>query len=95
MESQRTCGYAYEDLFEEGRQVINYIRETILFGLEDDFWREDSLLVDGVHDCYGGQLNCEGMSAWPDMKDGVLHLSLGKDAGKQFKITIKEENNNG
>lgn len=34
--------------------MINYIRETILFGLEDDFWREDSLLVDGVHDCYGG-----------------------------------------
>lgn len=44
--------------------MINYIRETILFGLEDDF-----------------------------IKDGVLHLSLGEDAGKQFKITIEEENN--
>lgn len=34
--------------------MLKHIRETILFGLEDDLWREDSLLVDGVHDCYGG-----------------------------------------
>ena len=71
--------------------MIKYIRETILFGLEEDFWREDSLLVDGVHDCYSDQLNCEAMSAWPDIKDDVLHLSLGEDIGKQFKITIEEE----
>lgn len=72
--------------------MINHIRETILFGFEDDLWREDSLLVDSVHDCYGDQLNCEGMSAWPDIKDGVLHLSLGEGIGRQFKITIEEEN---
>lgn len=33
------------------------------------------------------------MSAWPDIKDGVLYLSLGEDVDKQFKITIEEENN--
>ena len=62
--------------------------------LRTTFGEKIVLLVDGVHDCYGNQLNCEDMSAWPDIKDGVLHLSLGEDVGKQFKITIEEETTN-
>lgn len=70
--------------------MIEHIRDIIAWGLNEDFWSEDSCLVDGYYECYGEQLDCEGLLIWKDDVNGtILHLSLG--AGKQYKITIEEE----
>lgn len=70
--------------------MIKHIQDAISYGLYEGFWAEDSILVTGFHECFGEQLNCEAFSSWPDEKEaGVLHLALGE--GKQFKISIEEE----
>lgn len=70
--------------------MIKHIQDAISYGLYEDFRAEDSTLVAGFHECFGEQLDCEAFSSWPDEKEaGVLHLALGE--GKQFKISIEEE----
>lgn len=70
--------------------MIKHIQDAISYGLLEDFRAEDSTLVTGFHECFGEQLDCEAFSSWPDEKEaGVLHLALGE--GKQFKISIEEE----
>ena len=39
-----------------GIKMIGCIKDAIQSGLYQDFWGEDSLLVDGFHECYGEQL---------------------------------------
>lgn len=70
--------------------MIDYIRDAIMYGLDKDFWSEDSCLVDGYYKCQGEQLDCEGLLIWKDDIDGTMvHLRLGE--GKQYKITLEEE----
>lgn len=71
--------------------MIKHIQDAISYGLYEDFRAEDSTLVTGFHECFGEQLDCaEAFSSWPDENEaGVLHLALGE--GKQFKISIEEE----
>lgn len=76
--------------------MIGYIKDAIQSGLYQDFWREDSLLVDGFQECYGEQLTCEGLNVYPDgTDDNVMYVDIGEDSCCRFKITIEEENNNG
>ena len=72
-------------------QMIEHIRDIIAWGLNEDFWSEDSLLVDGFHECYGEQLTCEGFCAYPSSTDdNVVYVDIGGDSVHRFKITIEE-----
>ena len=72
--------------------MIGCIKDAIQSGLYQDFWGEDSLLVDGFHECYGEQLTCEGFCAYPSsMDDNVMYVDIGEDSVHRFKITIEEE----
>ena len=71
--------------------MIEYIRDIIAWGFNEDFWSEDSLLVDGFHECYGEQLTCEGFCAYPSSTyDNVVYVNIGGDSVHRFKITIEE-----
>lgn len=71
--------------------MIEHIRDIIAWGLNEDFWSEDSLLVDGFHECYGEQLTCEGFCAYPSSTDdNVVYVDIGEDSVHRFKITIEE-----
>lgn len=71
--------------------MIEHIRDIIAWGLNEDFWSEDSLLVDGFHECYGEQLTCEGFCAYPSSTyDNVVYVNIGGDSVHRFKITIEE-----
>ena len=71
--------------------MIEHIRDIIAWGLNEDFWGEDSLLVDGFHECYGEQLTCEGFCAYPSSTDdNVVYVDIGEDSVRRFKITIEE-----
>lgn len=71
--------------------MIEYIRDIIAWGFNEDFWSEDSLLVDGFHECYGEQLTCEGFCAYPSSTDdNVMYVDIGEDSIHRFKITIEE-----
>lgn len=72
--------------------MIEYIRDIIAWGFNEDFfWSEDSLLVDGFHECYGEQLTCEGFCAYPSSTDdNVVYVDIGGDSVHRFKITIEE-----
>lgn len=71
--------------------MIGYIKDAIQSGLYQDFWGEDSLLVDGFHECYGEQLTCEGFCAYPSSTDdNVVYVDIGGDSVHRFKITIEE-----
>lgn len=70
--------------------MIEHIRDIIAWGLNEDFWSEDSLLVDGFHECYGEQLTCEGFCAYPSSTDdNVVYVDIGEDSVHRFKITIE------
>ena len=72
--------------------MIEHIRDIIAWGFNEDFWSEDSLLVDGFHECYGEQLTCEGFCAYPSSTDdNVVYVDIGGDSVHRFKITIEEE----
>ena len=74
--------------------MIGYIKDAIQSGLYQDFWREDSLLVDGFQERYGEQLTCEGLNVYPDgTDDNVMYVDIGEDSCCRFKITIEEEIN--
>ena len=71
--------------------MIEHIRDIIAWGLNEDFWGEDSLLVDGFYECYGEQLTCEGFCAYPSSTDdNVVYVDIGEDSVHRFKITIEE-----
>ena len=71
--------------------MIEHIRDIIAWGLNEDFWSEDSLLVDGFHECYGEQLTCEGFCAYPSSTDdNVVYVDIGEDSVHRFTITIEE-----
>ena len=71
--------------------MIEHIRDIIAWGLNEDFWGEDSLLVDGFHECYGEQLTCEGFCAYPSSTDdNVVYVDIGEDSVHRFTITIEE-----
>lgn len=73
--------------------MIGYIKDAIQSGLYQDFWGEDSLLVDGFHECYGEQLTCEGFCAYPSSTDdNVVYVDIGGDSVHRFKITIEGYN---
>ena len=69
----------------------SYIKDAIQSGLYQDFWSEDSLLVDGFQECYGEQLTCEGLNIYPDgTDDNVMYVDIGEDSCRRFTITIEE-----
>ena len=71
--------------------MIGCIKDAIQSGLYQDFWGEDSLLVDGFHECYGEQLTCEEFYVYPSsMDDNVMYVDIGEDSVHRFKITIEE-----
>lgn len=71
--------------------MIGCIKDAIQSGLYQDFWGEDSLLVDGFHECYGKQLTCEELCVYPSsMDDNVMYVDIGEDSVRRFKITIEE-----
>ena len=71
--------------------MIGCIKDAIQSGLHQDFWGEDSLLVDGFHECYGEQLTCEELCVYPSsMDDNVMYVDIGEDSVRRFKITIEE-----
>ena len=71
--------------------MIGCIKDAIQSGLYQDFWGEDSLLVDGFHECYGEQLTCEELCVYPSsMDDNVMYVDIGEDSVRRFKITIEE-----
>ena len=72
--------------------MIGYIKDAIQSGLYQDFWGEDSLLVDGFHECYGEQLTCEGFCAYPSSTDdNVVYV----DIGGGFSSQIQDNNRGG
>lgn len=73
--------------------MIGYIKDAVQSGLYQDFWGEDSLLVDGFHECYGEQLTCEGFCAYPSSTDdNVVYVDIGEDSVHRFKIIIEGYN---
>lgn len=71
--------------------MIGCIKDAIQSGLYQDFWRQDSLLVDGFQACYGEQLTCEEFCAYPSSTDdNVVYVDIGEDSVHRFKITIEE-----
>ena len=71
--------------------MIGCIKDAIQSGLYQNFWGEDSLLVDGFHECYGEQLTCEELCVYPSsMDDNVMYVDIGEDSVRRFKITIEE-----
>lgn len=39
--------------------MIEHIRDIIAWGLNEDFWSEDSLLAEGYYNTFNEVLNCE------------------------------------
>ena len=72
---------------EGGIQMIEHIRDIIAWGLNEDFWSEDSLLVEGYYNTFNEVLNCEGFTIWDDQRNTV-YITLQN--GKEYKITIEE-----
>lgn len=70
--------------------MISYIKDAIQSGLYQDFWGEDSLLVDGFHERYGEQLTCEFCAYPSSTDDNVVYVDIGEDSVHRFKITIEE-----
>ena len=67
--------------------MIEHIRDIIAWGLNEDFWSEDSLLVEGYYNTFNEALNCEGFTIWDDQRNTV-YITLQN--GKEYKITIEE-----
>ena len=82
IESERSC-----DKVRGGIQMIEHIRDIIAWGLNEDFWSEDSLLVEGYYNTFNEVLNCEGFTIWDDQRNTV-YITLQN--GKEYKITIEE-----
>ena len=91
MEPSKEGGRVYKSEIEGGIKMIGCIKDAIQSGLHQDFWGEDSLLVDGFYECYGEQLTCEGFCAYPSSTDdNVVYVDIGGDSVRRFKITIEE-----
>ena len=91
MEPSREARYVYKSEIEGGIKMIGCIKDVIQSGLHQDFWGEDSLLVDGFYECYGEQLTCEGFCAYPSSTDdNVVYVDIGEDSVHRFTITIEE-----
>lgn len=82
IESERSC-----DKVRGGIQMIEHIRDIIAWGLNEDFWSEDSLLVEGYYNTFNEVLNCEVFTIWDDQRNTV-YITLQN--GKEYKITIEE-----
>ena len=67
--------------------MIEHIRDIIAWGLNEDFWSEASLLVEGYYNTFNEVLNCEGFTIWDDQRNTV-YITLQN--GKEYKITIEE-----
>lgn len=67
--------------------MIEHIRDIIAWGLNEDFWSEDSLLAEGYYNTFDEVLNCEGFTIWDDQRNTV-YITLQN--GKEYKITIEE-----
>lgn len=71
--------------------MIQSLKDIIQACLEDDFWRNDSFLVEAYYAHYGKQLTCEELCVCPSsMDDNVVYVDIGEDSVRRFKITIKE-----
>ena len=51
--------------------MIEHIRDIIAWGLNEDFWSEDSLLAEGYYNTFNEVLNCEGFTIWDDQRNTV------------------------
>ncbi len=72
--------------------MIQSLKDIIQACLEDDFWRNDSFLVEAYYAHYGKQLTCEEFCVYPSsMDDNVMYVDIGEDSVHRFKITIEEE----
>ena len=69
------------------QSMIDYIVDAIMYGLDKDFWSEDSLLAEGYYNTFDEVLNCEGFTIWDDRRNTV-YITLQN--GKEYKITIEE-----
>ena len=71
--------------------MIQSLKDIIQACLEDDFWRNDSSLVEAYYAHYGKQLTCEELCVYPSsMDDNVMYVDIGEDSVRRFKITIEE-----
>ena len=67
------------------------LKDIIQACLKDDFWRNDSFLVEAYYAHYGKQLTCEEFCVYPSsMDDNVMYVDIGEDSVHRFKITIEE-----
>lgn len=71
--------------------MIQSLKDIIQACLEDDFWRNDSFLVEAYYVHYGKQLTCEEFCAYPSSTDdNVVYVDIGEDSVHRFTITIEE-----
>ena len=71
--------------------MIQSLKDIIQACLEDDFWRNDSFLVEAYYAHYGKQLTCEELFVYPSsMDDNVMYVDISEDSIHRFKITIEE-----
>lgn len=71
--------------------MIKYISDVIAWGLNEDYWAEDSLLIEGYNECFGKLLTCDDMFVWQEKSENALYIEFGN--GKRFRIVIEEEAN--
>ena len=69
----------------EKKTLIKALRDVIEDGINGDFWDEDSILVDAFYEATGDQLDCEGLSVYPDINENLV-VELGN---YRFEIAIK------
>ena len=67
--------------------VINALYRVFASAIEDDFWHEESVLVDAYHDEIGEQLDCEGIGSWM-AENGTMRITIG---GLELRVAITEE----
>ena len=66
------------------RALLSIIHE----GIENDFWGEDSILVDKFYDINKEQLDCEGISASYAGDGESIVVAIGN---KEYRIIVREE----
>lgn len=70
-----------------GNKIIDALYRVFADAIEEDFWHEESDLVDAYYDVMKDQLDCDGIGSWMD-KDGTMRITIG---GFEFKVRISEE----
>lgn len=67
-------------------KVIDALYRIFADAIEDDFWHEESDLVDAYYDEMGDQLDCEGLGSWMT-ENGTMRITVGK---LELRVAISE-----